>query len=195
MQNLYNGATEAEQRAAQRKVAVLAALRTFARQRSGIEWGNYGGDGAAYRSEVRSITKDLTHATALLRAVQLRSISADDIIRASQNAYSGRLTLTERATPEGGFAFAVGYCAGQYFPTEYRRAVCAVLASALWDYVRTQCMPKPGSKNYREDKPGQRDEHGGRSYAIGDQWCTAGDWLRRHFAREFGRGIASRWFS
>jgi hypothetical protein len=31
----------------------------------------------------------------------------------------------------------VDYCTGQYFPTEYRRAVCSVLSSALWDYFRT----------------------------------------------------------
>lgn len=168
-----------------RKAVVLAALRAFARQRSGIEWGNYGGDGSAYRSEVRSITKDLTHATALLRAVELRSISADDIIRASRDAYSGRLTLTERTTPEGGFAFAVDYCAGQYFPTEYRRAVCAVLASALWYHVREHCMPAPS---------GKVKGYGGQPTDAYDG-LTAGDWLRRYFVREFGRGIGRRWFS
>lgn len=181
MQSLYNEAAEAEQR----KAAVLAALRVFARQRSGIEWGNYGGEGAAYRSEVRSITKDLTHATALLRAVELRSISADDIIRASRDAYGGRLTLTERTTPEGGFSFDVDYCAGQYFPTEYRRAVCAVLASALWYHVREHCMPAPS---------GKIKGYGGQPTDAYDG-LTAGDWLRRYFVRDFGRGIASRWFS
>jgi hypothetical protein len=59
----------------------------------------------------------------------------------------------------------LSYCAGQYWCTEYRAAACAVLASALWRHRR----------------------HGMTGDAIGDQ-------LRASFRRDFGRGLASRWF-
>ena len=64
--------------------------------------------------------------------------------------------------------FAVDYCTGQYFPTEYRRAVCAVLSSAIWAWTSAHCMPADTAK--------------------------PGDYLRASFKREFGRGM-SRWFS
>ena len=53
----------------------------------------------------------------------------------------------------------------QYYPTEYRAAACRVLSSILWDHVRN------GS------------------------YEPTGDSLRAHFRREFGRGIAARWFN
>jgi hypothetical protein len=61
------------------------------------------------------------------------------------------------------------YCTGQYWPTEYRRAACAVLASALWAYQRDNLKPDPD--------------------------CRPGDVLRAHFRKEFGRRIANRWFN
>jgi hypothetical protein len=114
------------------KQNLIAALRTFARQRPGLEFGNYG-DWKAYRAEMRSITRDLKQAQELLSAVAWRdSITANSIIEASKGAFSGRLSITR-----DGDSFKVDYCTGQYFPTEYRRAVCSVLSSALWDYFRT----------------------------------------------------------
>jgi hypothetical protein len=59
-------------------------------------------------------------------------IAAEGIVAACR-AFAGRLQLVER---DG--AVAVDYTTGQYFPTEYRKAACAVLASALWDYAREQ---------------------------------------------------------
>ena len=47
-------------------------------------------------------------------------------------AFSGRLEITERS--DG--AIKIDYCTGQYFPTEYRKAACAVLAYSLWHYWR-----------------------------------------------------------
>ena len=163
-----------------RTQSLLAALRTFARQRPGLEFVNYG-EIVAYRAEMRSITKDLAQAHAMLSAVEWRdSISADDIIEASMHAYSGRLTITES---EG--QFAIYYCVGQYWPTEYRRAVCAVLSSALWSYWRDQCMPEPTTHHNTETGEVVQRYRGLR----------AGDFLRKTAADELGRGIASRWFS
>jgi hypothetical protein len=111
---------------------ILLALTHFMNSRPGLEFCNYG-DVSAYRSEMRGITRDLHHARELLAAVSWReSITADAIIAAAKGAFSGRLSIT--LTDTG--AARIEYCAGQYYPTEYRRAVCAVLSSALWDYFR-----------------------------------------------------------
>jgi hypothetical protein len=172
-----------------RKQAIIDALRKFMNQRSGIEFGNYG-DVRAYRSEMRSITKDLHHARALMDAVEYSDITADDLLKAAQGAFSGRLTIAEDA-PGTESPFTLDYCTGQYFPTEYRRAVCAVLASALWEYTREHCMPPVADK---------RGQHGEEQYllnvgGVAPMRVSAGAWLRAHFRQQFGRGIASRWFS
>jgi hypothetical protein len=170
---------------AARKAAIIAALRTFMNQRPGLEFGNYG-DVRAYRSEMRGITRDLHDARELMRAVELSdSITADDLIRAASSAFSGRLTIHVDA--DAPFGARVAYCTGQYWPTEYRRAVCAVLASALWAHVREHCMPK--GRLVHNSETGETFER------YGSKDLRAGDWLRAHFRQQFGRGIASRWFS
>lgn len=116
-----------------RKQALIAVLRKFIAQRPGMDPRDYG-DYRAYRSESRSITQDRQHAEAILAQVEWRdSLTAGNILEASKHAFSGRLTIEE---PEPG-KFKLTYCAGQYFPTEYRKAAASVLASALWDYWRT----------------------------------------------------------
>lgn len=157
------------------KQSILEALSKFARQRPGLEFGNYG-DAASYRAELRQITRDLTEFRALLNSVYAReSITAQDLLAASRDAYSGRLTIRDDGT--------IDYCTGQYWPTEYRKACCAVLARALWrDNGRH--MPAPQGKLTRTH--GEHDNIEG---------ITPGDWLRRQARREFGRGIASRWFN
>ena len=155
-----------------KKQAIIGALYTFIGQRPGLEYGNYG-EPVSYRAEVRAIGRDLTQARQLLRYVELRaSITADDIIAASKRAYSGRLTITAR--DDG--AVAIDYCTGQYFPTEYRKAACAVMASVLWHWKRTQCMP--ASFTGATVPP-----------------TSPSDYLRASFKREFGRGMAARWFN
>ena len=148
-----------------KKQQIIAAMYAFIGQRPGLEYGNYG-EPVSYRAEQRAITKDRHQARQLIRDVELRdSISADDILAAAKGAYSGRLTIVTRDDGK----VSVDYCVGQYFPTEYRRAVCAVMASVLWNWKRTQCMPAG------IEKPG--------------------DYLRAGFQREYGRGLASRWFN
>ena len=118
------------------KTAILTALRAFVRQRPGLDFANYG-DVQAYRAEVRSITKDLHHAEELIRAVELRSIDADAIIRAK----TSRLSIDP--TDKG---VRIDWCTGQYWPTEYRRGVAASLAYALWNYWRDECGYDTGDK-------------------------------------------------
>lgn len=143
------------------KQQILEALQSWVAQRPGLDFGNYG-DMASYRSELRSIAKDKHDAEKLLTAVALRdSITADDL-KAAFRAYSGRLSITEENDQ-----VKLSYVTGQYWPTEYRKAACAVLASALWEHRRDSVPSKV-------EKPG--------------------DWIRGSFRREFGRSIQQRWF-
>ena len=141
---------------------ILQALTTFVNSRPGLEFCNYG-DVSAYRSEMRSITKDRAQALELLSNVARReSITAEMIIDAAKHSFSGRLDIV----PIGDSGrVEIGYCAGQYYPTEYRRAVCAVLSSVLWSYFRNNAPVK-----------------------------ATGDTIRKTAARELSRSIATRWF-
>ena len=145
---------------------VLLALDAHVKQRAGLEFGNYG-DVRAYRAEYRSILRDLHDYRTLRAAVANSSISGAELLAACKRAYSGRL----RVEPQADGRLRVDYCTGQYFPTEYRRAACAVLASALWDY------------HYGDAKA--------RAEAEGK---CCGDVLRRAFVRMFGARLARRWF-
>ena len=192
------------------KQEICSLLRAFVNQRPGLDFANYG-DASTYRSELRGITRQRKEALELLRACELRdSITAEDM-REGFRAFSGRLSLVNRYKVNGKGAFytldaakkqaekhapavvsieafpALEYCAGQYFPTEYRAAVAAVCASVLWAYMR-ECMPVPVVKQY--GKAGEPME----TVQLYDG-LRAGEWLRRHFRREFGRGIQSRWFN
>jgi ornithine cyclodeaminase/alanine dehydrogenase-like protein (mu-crystallin family) len=111
------------------KQEIVELLREWIKQRPGLEFCNYG-DVSSYRSEMTRITRQKHDAETLLRAVELSGMSVDEI-KAGFRAFSGRLQLTETET-----GYRLDYCTGQYWPTEYRAAAAAVLASALWDYYR-----------------------------------------------------------
>lgn len=169
-----------------RKQAIIDALRTFVRQRPGLDFANYG-DVSSYRSEARRIAADRRHAGTLLAAVAGNDdITADMIVKASESAFSGRLGLywVAGCSPP---QIRLAYCTGQYFATEYRKAVCAVLASALWYYVREHCMP-------RGDLARTTDHGESQVWHTAYGWMSPGYWLRDHFRREFGRTIAARYF-
>lgn len=148
---------------------ILNALETFAESRPGIDLRNYGGgmDGwRAYRSESRSVTRDLKHARILLRAVERSSITAEAFAAAFRDAYAGRLALTYTDN-----SARLDYCTGQYYPTEYRRAVCAVLSSALWHHYRDDMAAGA--------RPGE----------------SAGDAIRRGMRRVVPAHVARVWFN
>lgn len=142
-----------------KKDQILAALSAFISQRSGMDYANYG-DRDAFMGDYRPMLRAGRDARQLLRQVQLRDSISESDVREGFRAYSGRLSIVEK-----GDGVACHYCAGQYFPTEYRNAACAVLASILWTYARTQCN------------------------------CADGNAIRKWAKREFGRGIAVRWFA
>ena len=146
-----------------RKAKILSLLRAFTAQRPGLNPHNYN-DCRSLRAESRSITKDLHTFRILCRDVELiEAITADDLIQGFR-AFSGRLSL--KTTDNG--EFSLHYVTGQYFPTEYRRAACAVLASVLWNYKRNHCIP--------------------------DNCHNPGDFLRKSFRADYGRSIAKNYF-
>src|SRR4051812_41010862 len=110
---------------------IVAMLYTWIRQRPGLDFGNYG-DWSNYRSESRRITRQLRDARELLRAVELAGGMTAEQLMEGFRAFSGRLSIEKRADGK----WALDYCTGQYWPTEYRAAACAVLAAALWNYRR-----------------------------------------------------------
>jgi hypothetical protein len=103
---------------------MLEQLHRFIRQRPGLEFGNYG-DAASYRAEMRSITRDKRDAETMLFNVWRSQLTPADLTEAGERAFGGRLTWDGKGWQ---------YVTGQYFPTEYRRAACAVLSTALWRY-------------------------------------------------------------
>jgi hypothetical protein len=140
------------------KSTIIAALYKWIAQRPGLEFGNYG-DMSSYRSEMRSITRDLHHARAMINyAAWHDSITAEMILDAADNG--GRLTLTA-----DGDKVTIDYVTGQYWSTEYRRAVCSLMATVIWAWLRSN---------------------------LGDG-CT-GDDIRKAARREMGASIARRWF-
>ncbi len=157
---------------------ILANLDAFVRQRSGMDYRNYG-DATSYRAEQRSITRDLHDYRALRAAVQWRDGIDAAALKEAFRAFSGRLTWNGKR---------MDYCTGQYFPTEYRKAACAVLSQALWDYTRDKAMPE-GSRQGATEGTMLYTLGGGKGHA------SAGEWMRRYFQREFGRGLAGRYFN
>ena len=138
------------------KQTIIDALHQWINQRPGLEFGNYG-DVSSYRAEMRSIGKDLQHARAMVNYVAWHdSITAEMILHA---AGSGRLTLTA-----DGDKVRIDYVTGQYWPTEYRRAVCHLMSSVIWAWLRENC-----------------------DYKTGDD-------IRKAARRELGAGVARRWF-
>ena len=111
------------------KEAILAALEAHIAQRSGIDGRDYDSR-ESFMSDYRRMLRDGRDARRMLQYVRLSGIDAAALRAAFERAFSGRLSLVERA--DG--SVACDYVAGQYFVTEYRAAACAVLARALWTY-------------------------------------------------------------
>ena len=120
------------------KTALIETLHDWITQRPGLEPANYmrgwndTAGRSAYRSDARSITKDLHDARYLLDYIAIRdSITAERILEAAKHSFSGRLSITPKND-----GFKVDYCIGQYWSMEYRKATAAVLSGAIWDWLR-----------------------------------------------------------
>ena len=109
------------------KITILALLTAFVKQRPGFELGNYG-SWASYRADYRRVNEDRKLALALIEYINHNDgITADHIIAELR----GRLTLENDR---------LEYCTGQYFPIEYRAAVCRALISVIWDHIRNNAV-------------------------------------------------------
>lgn len=117
--------------------AMLAGLRAFVRQRPGFDFRNYwSGDHwnalsdarANYRADLRPIMQAKRDAEMLLRYIEGTQVTAEQLKEAAKHAFSGRLSWDGKEWD---------YCTGQYWPTEYRKAACVVLATCLSNYWRT----------------------------------------------------------
>ena len=140
------------------KTQIVLALSAWVSQRPGLDYGNYG-DPVAYRAEVRSIGKDLQHARAMINYVAWHdSITAEMILKAADNG--GRLSFVVR--DDG--TVTLDYCVGQYWCTEYRPAVCRLISSVIWHWLRDNMLDP-----------------------------ATGNDIRRQAARELGTSIARRW--
>jgi len=142
---------------------ILKALYDFAKARPGLESANYVSpydsrsnriEGVkAYQADQRAILRDLHDARYLLAAVGRTSIEAADLLKVL--GPDRRLTMVDGS---------LSYTAGQYYPTEYRAAVCSALKSALRAYFRDHCG------------------------------CDTGDKIRAAAKRMLGATLAKRWF-
>ena len=151
----------------------VAALEAFIHQRPNLEPRNYISGGwdnegrKAYRLEARRITRDLNDARLLLRQVTWRDFTEEEWNEAFTtvplNGFGGRLSWD---------GTTLDYCIGQYWPTEYRASVCAVLAYLLW-----------------------RDYRRAHEPFTGQYWPTEQRRRMSHFRRMLGRGLVHRWFN
>jgi hypothetical protein len=109
------------------KEKIIDALRAFVRSRPHLNPRDYE-DISAYRADSRMLARERQHADRLLDAIaRSSSVTADDILQAADRAYSGRLKI--QAAEDG--EISINYIPGQYYPIEYRAAVCAVAATAI----------------------------------------------------------------
>lgn len=145
--------------------AILVALSAFVAQRPGIEPMNYG-SWSDYRAESRSVTQDAHDFATILAAVRWRTGIDADALREAFRGSRCRLVDGPKGTLQ------IDYCTGQYFPTEYRKGACRVLAAALWKYTREACNANVDDRRYG----------------------SLGEEIRATFKREFGARIARRYF-
>ena len=133
-------------RAKQDKQEIIVAIRAFVEKRPGIYPMNYT-DVLTYLREARQVTGDLREARVLINAVARHDgITANNIVDASKRALAGRLTIA--SSPDG--PVVIDCAAGPYFLPEYRKAVCAVMASALWAYYGRTCATSADIRKARQ---------------------------------------------
>lgn len=117
------------------KKRMLSLLRQWVDQDPELERENYGSSGS-YASDAKSIEQAGKHARLLLLLVEWRDdIDAKLLLNAFASTYSGRLSFSQAP---GTRRWMVDYCTGQYWPAEYRSAVCYGLVQALYVADRQQ---------------------------------------------------------
>lgn len=111
----------------------VSMLSTFVDGRPGVESVNYASM-RAYRREAASVTRDRRDFYTILNfgysTIKRRNLldGLGDVLESS----AGRITVESK--PDG--SHAIRYYAGQYYPTEYRKAACDMLAAVMLENVR-----------------------------------------------------------
>lgn len=112
------------------KTTIITLLRKWIAQRSGIDARNYVSDWrdlagiSALRADQRSITKDGADARTLLSYIEGRDWITGEAL-ANNLQSSQRLSYNPEKK-------RIEYVTGQYWPTEYRSAVCRCLVWVIW---------------------------------------------------------------
>jgi len=140
----------------------IEKLVKFVNQRPGLDFCNYG-DVSAYRSESREITKDRQDFFELFALASRRVDNLEQKLTEYLTNTSGRLLINKDGNLE--------YCAGQYFPTEYRPAVNQVLKTLIWN-------------SYRDEKDGE-----------GNDVYQDGHEIRKAIRRNLSRRVNKNYFS
>lgn len=111
------------------KEMAFGLLRDFLESKPGFETGNYS-TMSAYRADQRQATRALHKGRKLLLDAQVYPYFPEAMSRAMK-AFSGRLEFYQPSIAKHPEMWDTTYCTGQYYPTEYRWAVVAVLESYL----------------------------------------------------------------
>lgn len=120
----------------------IELLTKFVNQKPGLDFANYG-DSKSYNAESREITKDRNDYYELLSVAFIRlGDSLDSKLKFNLENSSGRLTLNKKGELE--------YCAGQYFPTEYRPAACRILSQLIWNDYRDEQQSNSPNPLYKD---------------------------------------------
>lgn len=143
------------------KASLCALIRAFILSRPGFESGNYS-TAASWRADTRRAIRDRNDALRLLDAAEYSDAVTLEHLREALSS-ARRLSLSDDGQ-------RLDYCAGQYYPTEYRAAAASALASAWWSAIRDDLTSEFG-----------RD-------------AVTGDLIRKSARSRFGATIASRWF-
>ncbi len=134
----------------------LEALDALVDSRPMLEPGNYG-DRASYRADQRG------NVQARADYWRLRAGVAPDNATLAAFVRGSRISFCD--DNDGNGVQVAEYCAGQYYPVEYRPAACRLLARVWWE------------RQAERTSMGMADD------------------IRRQARAVFGRGIARRWFS
>ena len=150
------------------KSELIDVFREWVNKRPGLDPRDYGaGNGGDWRTyynqDARMCTQQRSDALVFLNFFERSQMTAENVVDAFEHSFSGRLSL--KYDEKRGWHLE--YCTGQYYPTEYRNAAAAVLASAIWYYRRD---------DYKDCE------------RIGDE-------IRKSMIRTFGKSIAKRWFN
>lgn len=159
------------------KTDIMSALYRFISQRSGMDYRNYNSRDS-FMGDYKPMLRDGRDARALLRYVNISDgITSEILVFSSSTAFSGRLGIVERKGK-----VVCDYTTGQYFPTEYRKAACAVLVRAIRERILRDAPEPTLCKDNRMGESGQR--YGGKRLYdyVNDQARIA---LGRSLARRF----------